>query len=313
MRVEEITINGMFFDPLQNKIYDFVGGQEDLKKGIIRTIGNPYDRFREDRLRMIRAVRFANRFTFQIEEETSKAIELYSHSLLPAVSMERIWQEFIRMYQSRRFGEALLLMHRLGLLETVFPDLREVPLSSIKERVRSFAFFRDNTPAIISIAALFPKASSSDLISICKYLKTSNEDIKWVECFSLAKDYVLSEKRESIKETAWAHFFALQQSKTCLEANIAIYYFEQREEMLEYFTKKEERLLPFIKRIQEKRPLISSSDLNNEGIKPGKMMGLLLKEAEAISIENLSEDKNFVIEKLKKLPLWMEALSAGKK
>src|SRR6185437_5720237 len=60
----DFTLNGMFYDPLQKKVLDFVSGQEDLKKGIIRAIGNPHERFLEDRLRMMRAVRYGTRFGF---------------------------------------------------------------------------------------------------------------------------------------------------------------------------------------------------------------------------------------------------------
>ena len=68
----DFTINGMFYDPLTNQILDYVGGQEDLKKKIIRAIGNPHKRIQEDRLRMIRAVRLSCRFDFQIEEKTKE-------------------------------------------------------------------------------------------------------------------------------------------------------------------------------------------------------------------------------------------------
>ncbi len=81
----DFTINGMFYDPLTEIIYDFVGGKEDLKRKVIRAIGNPHARFAEDRLRMIRAVRFAARLGFEIESETAKAIEEHAHHLFPAV------------------------------------------------------------------------------------------------------------------------------------------------------------------------------------------------------------------------------------
>ncbi|MDP7289483.1 MAG: CCA tRNA nucleotidyltransferase, partial [Phycisphaerae bacterium] len=69
----DFTINGMFYDPLANEVLDYVGGQEDLKQKIIRTIGSPDRRFAEDYLRMIRAVRFAVRLDFAIDEDTARA------------------------------------------------------------------------------------------------------------------------------------------------------------------------------------------------------------------------------------------------
>ena len=77
----------MFYDPLHEKLLDYVGGQKDLKKGIIRAIGDPHERFLEDRLRMMRAVRYSTRFNFPIESETLQAIIAHAESLLPAVAL----------------------------------------------------------------------------------------------------------------------------------------------------------------------------------------------------------------------------------
>src|SRR3984885_11348242 len=82
----DFTINGMFWDPLEKKLYDYVGGQEDLHQGLIRAIGNPHERFYEDRLRMMRAVRYATRFHFPIEAKTYEAIRDHAHALLPSVA-----------------------------------------------------------------------------------------------------------------------------------------------------------------------------------------------------------------------------------
>lgn len=79
----DFTINGMFWDPLQEKLYDYVEGQTDLKKGIIRAIGDPHQRFLEDRLRMIRAARYATRFHFPIEIETRQAILAHPRVFFP--------------------------------------------------------------------------------------------------------------------------------------------------------------------------------------------------------------------------------------
>ena len=77
----------MFYDPIERKLHDYVGGKADLDKGIIRAIGNPHERFLEDRLRMMRAVRYSTRFNFPIEKATVEAIVAHAHSLLPAVAV----------------------------------------------------------------------------------------------------------------------------------------------------------------------------------------------------------------------------------
>src|SRR5438552_9198192 len=82
----------MFFDPVENKVIDYVGGQEDLKAKILRAIGDPNERFEEDHLRMLRAVRFAARFGLTIDQETSDAIAKHAQQL-KLISPERIAEE----------------------------------------------------------------------------------------------------------------------------------------------------------------------------------------------------------------------------
>src|SRR5690242_2559491 len=72
----DFTINGMFFDPLENRLIDYVGGQEDLQARVLRAIGDPKQRFAEDKLRMLRAVRIATRFELEIEPATAEAIRV---------------------------------------------------------------------------------------------------------------------------------------------------------------------------------------------------------------------------------------------
>src|SRR5947209_8570545 len=88
----DFTINGLFLDPVADQVIDFVGGREDLKAGVIRAIGEPSARFGEDHLRMLRALRFAARFGFQIEPRTQDAIRRHAPQLV-RISPERIAEE----------------------------------------------------------------------------------------------------------------------------------------------------------------------------------------------------------------------------
>ena len=97
----DFTINGMMYDPITEIIYDFVGGQKDLKNQLIKTIGSPHDRFNEDRLRMLRAIRFKNVLGFTMEEETLASLCSLTPHIVPSVSPERIWQELFKMHQKR--------------------------------------------------------------------------------------------------------------------------------------------------------------------------------------------------------------------
>jgi poly(A) polymerase len=118
----DFTINGMLLDPLTDEILDFVGGREDLKAGIIRAIGEPSRRFAEDKLRMLRAVRFAARFDFKIDPATFAAIQQLAPQIRQ-VSQERIREELTKMLTEGRARRAFLLLDESGLLREVLPEI----------------------------------------------------------------------------------------------------------------------------------------------------------------------------------------------
>lgn len=124
-RRRDFTINGMFYDPIQEKLLDYVGGQQDLKSRVIRTIGEPHERFKEDRLRMIRAVRFASRFEYEIEEVTRRAIVEYAPKIL-TVSWERIREELEKILLHRNRSTGLKLLDELGLLGHILPEITKM-------------------------------------------------------------------------------------------------------------------------------------------------------------------------------------------
>jgi poly(A) polymerase len=118
----DFTINGLLLDPISNQVLDFVGGRKDLEAGVVRTIGNPELRFAEDRLRMLRAVRFASRFAYTIESETFVAIQKLSPQI-HQVSCERVRDELTRMLTEGHAREAFILLDRSGLLREVLPEI----------------------------------------------------------------------------------------------------------------------------------------------------------------------------------------------
>jgi poly(A) polymerase len=116
------TINGMLLDPAHNQVLDYVGGRNDLQAGLIRAIGDPGDRFAEDKLRMLRAVRFAARFAFDLESRTAIAIR----KLAPAVSQvsrERVRDELTRMLTEGHAQRAFEMLDATGLLVQVLPEV----------------------------------------------------------------------------------------------------------------------------------------------------------------------------------------------
>jgi poly(A) polymerase len=134
-RRRDFTINGLFQDPASAAIIDLVGGQEDLKSGVIRAIGDPLARLREDRLRMLRAVRFAARFGFAIDPETEAAIR-ENPSSLDGVSRARIGLEVEAMLEHSSRARAAQLMQELSLDAVV---LREENLNADLPRLRALS------------------------------------------------------------------------------------------------------------------------------------------------------------------------------
>jgi poly(A) polymerase len=118
----DFTINGMFYDPLEGKIIDYVGGRQDIKGKVIRTINDPKDRFSEDRLRLIRAIRFAAKFQYEIEPQTYQAIEEMA-STVNQVSPERIREELEKMLTGPRPADSIRLLDKVGLLKIILPEI----------------------------------------------------------------------------------------------------------------------------------------------------------------------------------------------
>ena len=121
-RRRDFTINALFLDPLADRILDFVGGQEDLRRRLLRCVGDPEARLREDALRLMRAVRFACRFALDLEPETRRALETNAERLR-LVAAERIGEEFLQMLTGPQPERAMTLLVETGLLERFAPEL----------------------------------------------------------------------------------------------------------------------------------------------------------------------------------------------
>jgi poly(A) polymerase len=301
----DFTINGMFYDPLENVVHDYVHGMEDLKREIIRTIGDPNKRFVEDRLRMIRAVRFASRFGFSIETVTQEAIRENAETLFPAVAMERVWQEFNKMSKYPRFDVALVEMHSLELLPVIFPTLKGVHLKDIKRRVAPFAHYPKECPTILYLLELFPDISLEAALDLCLYLRTSTTDAKLVEVFLKGKQLIQKEQEGGIVESIdWAYFYANPYSQLCLDVIAARFPNEQRESFIQQHQQQRQHLSLHVERIAKKKPLVSAAMLQENGIPTGKIMGELLKEAERLSILYDLKEPEKALSLLKKTHLW---------
>ena len=124
-RRRDFTINGLFYDPIKEEILDFVGGREDLKNRILRAIGNPSERFAEDKLRLLRAIRFATTLGFEIDSGTWGAL-LASAPKIHAVSAERIREEFCKILLSPNRLQGFDLLDQSGLLRMILPEMESL-------------------------------------------------------------------------------------------------------------------------------------------------------------------------------------------
>ena len=121
----DFTVNGMFFDPENNTVIDFVGGRADLEAKLIRAIGQPAQRFSEDRLRLLRAVRFATTLDFQIEQKTWDAL-VANAPAITQISAERIRDELVRIFLSPHRLRGWDLLDASGLLRAIIPEIESM-------------------------------------------------------------------------------------------------------------------------------------------------------------------------------------------
>ena len=287
----DFTINGMFYAPHQERLLDYVGGRDDLERGTIRAIGNAEARFAEDRLRMIRAIRYASRFDFAIEEETAAAIRSHANDLFPSVAIERVWHELVKMGPRRR---PLVMLAEYGLLGVIFPELAMIPPDEIERRCRAIYRFPQHAPPIASILELFPNADAKQRLDLCLYLKLSRADHAFVEGHTTLMPYLTGEMKPTKSE--WVYAYADPHFKMLLEIYLA--HLDEPEPIKKHHADIMHALAEPIRRIRERDPLVTAAHLAERGIKPGPEMGRLLQEAERLSIEEGLQTPDAIIRRL---------------
>jgi tRNA nucleotidyltransferase/poly(A) polymerase len=161
----DLTINALFYDIETGEVVDLVGGINDIKKGIVRTVGNANDRFGEDRLRILRAIRFAGRFGSELDKAIDTALQKDSN--LEGISGERIRDEFIKgLASAKSTKQYLQLIDKYKLFDCVFNGL------DINKR------FIDNDDPIVLIAMLLHRNDLSGLAKKLNQLKYSSDEVK---------------------------------------------------------------------------------------------------------------------------------------
>ncbi len=203
----DLTCNALFFDLDTSELVDLVGGLEDLKKGIVRTVGNAEDRFNEDRLRILRAIRFASRFRCNLDKDITNAL-MYNNSL-KGISGERIHDEFVKGIKSAKVsGQYLSVINRFELFEWIFPKLNLCPrfhsivdedpivvisillmqndFSQLGRQLNELKFSKDDVNSIIFLGSLM-HFESRDIVFFKKFQKRSivtDEQIRKMAAFN---------------------------------------------------------------------------------------------------------------------------------
>jgi poly(A) polymerase len=274
----DFTINGMFYDPLKKKVLDYVDGQADLKRKIVRTIGNPEERFAEDYLRTLRAIRFSTQLGFEIEPATWRAVCSNAKNI-NKISGERIAIELegTLVSPNRSTGAAMLI--ESGLAEAIFPgfveDQAEFAVAVLKHLQKKVNF-------PLAMAALFAGCQSEFALKRCEVLKLSRTQTRHIKYLLANRGKLLNDKM-SLAE---------------LKKTLAEPYFEDLFELQRAIQKaggSKNNMTPLKnlrKRIKalgdvelKPQPLLSGYDLMRLGAVPGPALGQLAQEMYIAQLE----------------------------
>lgn len=285
----DFTINGMFYDPLQSQVLDFVGGQADLQRKLVRAIGDPLERFREDKLRLLRAIRFAATLKFELDTHTRDAIRTMA-AQITVVSAERITQEWKRMLTHPNRVEALQLAADTCLLEFVFPESRPM-LGAEESAIRLWelalrAVGRLAAPHLELVLATWlcgvPDYSPAAAREMCLRLKLSNDEtdrIVWLETHSDAiqgaVQFSLSRLKRLLTHPFAGDLLALTRARQAASGG-SLDDVEFCETFLQ--TTPAEIISP--------APLISGDDLIRNGLRPGKQFKVILDALRDAQLED---------------------------
>jgi poly(A) polymerase len=265
----DFTINGMFYDPVEKKILDFVGGQADLARGVIRTIGKPHERFGEDYLRMLRAVRFSTRLGFGIEDDTWAAIGKFAKNITK-ISGERIAMELeATLADTNRRCGALMLVES-GLAGVIFAGMHG---GDAQFGIEVVGYLRKNVDFPLALAGLFAAFETDDVVKSVGVLKLSGAHRKHLKFLLesrgrlLDADMALAQLKLVVGEPYFWDLYDLQWAiQRASSATIApLVAVRNRARQL-----KGSHLRP--------KPLLDGRELIGLGVRPGPMVGLASRE-----------------------------------
>lgn len=284
----DFTINGLFYDPEEEQVIDCVGGLVDLDNKRIRTIGLASDRFQEDKLRVLRAIRFSHVLGFSIDSETWKAMCVFAPTVPQYVSGERVWDELTKMYRKRVLVKGIVSMRQIGLFQALFPF--EMDDEEFLRRMAVLESVPPATPSLLLAALWYDRPTMPEFIQRCFHV--SNKDIRCMSCFyEMCASFLRNPNEREI-----VRLLALEYSQ---EALFLVSHFISKDPVSWYaaIQKKQEELLPWIEQQKSGRFSVMGQDLIRKGIKPGKEMGRLLEEAFTLSLKMRELDSEAILYK----------------
>lgn len=275
----DFTINGMFFDPIAKKIIDYVDGKADIECRIVRAIGDPHERIDEDKLRMLRAVRFAATYDFELEKETMAAIQQHA-SAIQIVSAERIGGELRRMLASSSRATAVELLQDSGLLKEILLDgeLLHKNRGNWRTRLRWLAELGEEgcfeQAAAILLSKLIKEQGLLPTIERWKLSNSESAAIAWIE------DHLLTLTRAH--QLPWSEIQPLLINPNAgMAVGVAEIQFGQQHEGVricrDRLLWKESKLNP--------KPLIDGGDLLKLGLRPGPLFKQILDRARTMQLD----------------------------
>jgi poly(A) polymerase len=323
----DFTINGLMLDPENQEVLDWVAGREDLERRVIRTIGDPYQRFAEDKLRLLRGVRFAARFGYTMEEKTFQAIRDLA-SEIHQVSRERIRDEILKMLTEGQARRAFELLDQTGLLEQVLPEITKMqgvqqPLQFHPEGdvwVHTLMLLEGlpaNVSKTLALGALLhdvgkpPTFRVADRIrfdqhaevgtrmaeEICRRLRLSNDETEQV-C-ALVANHMRFGHVMRMKESTLKRFLRLPRFTEHLELHRLDCLGSHRDLALYNFAQEKLQTLP----AEQIRPvpLLTGNDLIAAGYAPGPAFKKLLTAVEDAQLEGSIHNKDEALALVKTL------------
>jgi tRNA nucleotidyltransferase/poly(A) polymerase len=290
----DFTINGMFFDPMEDRVIDYVGGQADLQARIVRAIGDPTARFTEDKLRMLRAIRFATTYRFAIEPTTLAAIQMMAADV-NVVSAERINAELTRLLVHPSRGHGLQLLNKSGLLNALIPELAEDASKHTEVWNNTLQFFEllDSTNVATALAALFIALPYSPVAKVGRRFRYSNKEIDLAVWLTEQLPHVRD--AEKLPWPQMQRILTNEHTGELLNLARAVYGMQHSGILRcrEYLALPIEKLNP--------APLLTGDDLVRHGYRPGPHFAALLTAIRDAQLEGQIENESQAIELAQKL------------